>query len=480
MKNYAFILIPALFLGACASSPPRGIPEIGMEVPDAFVVEATSGVVRDGWLMTFNDTQLYALVIEALKNNPDLEAAVARVDQAVALARREGAAAQPTLNFNANGSKSQNLSRTSGPVDSFDSFRRSRSTSLGASLDVSWELDVWGRVRAAQSAALADVDAAEDNLQGARFSLAAQTAKAWFSASESYLQYELALETEKSFRETAELTEGRFKRGLVTAADVHLTRTSAAAAAARVGSTRQSLNASVRAIEVLLGRYPANELEIMDDLIAVPSAIPAGIPSDLLLRRPDLRAAERSLAASLQRTRSARADFFPRIALTGSAGTTSDALRDIIDPKHLVWNFLVNLTAPVLDGGLRSSNLQLQKGQVAEAAANFRSSALNAFQEVENFLDAEILLKTQETALEEAAVESEAAYRRTQQEYAKGLTDINLVLSAQRSFIDSQRDFLTIKRVRLNNRVDLYLSLGGNVLPPNDQAYIESPDSPKS
>ncbi len=457
------LLLSLLLLGSCATSPPRGIPEVGFEIPASWTTASTGGEVEDGWIFSFNDPRLKDLVQEALQYNPDIEAAEARLRQAYAVARQQGAPAWPSLGYGLDASRRQTVSRVrGGGPTTFDNFIRNTSSSVGLSFDISWELDLWGRIRSAQAGALADADAASDAFQDAQLSLAAQTANVWFSTAEAYLQYQLALETERSFRDTASLTEGRYQRGLVSAADVHLTRASAASASASVQSTRQTFNASVRALEILLGRYPSAELDVLMDLPPVPAPIPAGMPSDILRRRPDLRAAERDLAAALQRTESARADFFPRISLTTSGGTSSDALHDLIDPRHIVWNVLLNLTGPILDGAQRSATLSLRKAQVVEASANFKRAALNAFAEVENFLDAETLLAAREKASEEAADQAEKAFRRTEAEYTRGLTDITAVLQAQRDYLNNRREFLTVKRTRLTNRVDLHLALGGN------------------
>jgi multidrug efflux system outer membrane protein len=464
MKRFSFSLpLVALLMSGCATSPPREVPDVGFDIPASWTTAATNGEVEDGWIFSFNDPRLRDLVMEAIRYNPDLEAAEARLRQAYAVARGEGAPAWPSLSYGLDAGRRQTVSRVrGGGPTTFENFLRSRSSSAGLSFDIIWELDVWGRIRSAQAGALADADAAADAYQDAQFSLAAQTAKSWFSTAEAYLQYQLALETERSFRDTASLTEGRYQRGLVSAADVHLTRASAASASANVQATKQTFHANVRALEILLGRYPSTELDVLMELPPVPAPIPAGIPSDILRRRPDLRSAERDLAGALQRTEAARADFFPRISLTASGGTSSDALHDIIDPRHIVWNILLNLTGPLLDGAQRAATLDLRKAQVVEASANFKRAALDAFAEVENFLDAETLLAAREEAAEEAANQAEKAYRRTEAEYTRGLTDITAVLQAQRDYLNNRREFLTVKRSRLTNRVDLHLALGGN------------------
>ncbi len=460
----AILLLIAVMLGACAGPPERISPEWSAQLPDNWnspVVVLESA--RSGWLSTFNDPQLDALVAEAIVNNPDLAAASARIDQALAVAQQAGVSRIPQLNASANGSRSQSINRAGaiGGFDDFNNFIVNRSSSLGLSLDLTWELDIWGRVKKGQSAAIADSQAAAYDYQSARLSLAAQVAKAWFSTQEQYLQHQLALQTFESFTRTAEITESRFGRGLQSATDVHLAKSSAASARASLDNATLTFNQAVRSLEILLGRYPSQELEISENLNAVPPPVPAGIPSDLILRRPDLQSAERRLAASDKRVAQARAAFLPRFALTASGGTSSDALRDLIDPKHFVWNFLLNLTQPLIDGGSRRADLSRTESLVVEAAANYRATALTAFKEVEDALDAEGLLESREAALLDAAEQGLMAYERSENEYRQGLSNIITVLDSQRRYLEARRSYLTVKRVRLDNRVNLHLALGG-------------------
>jgi len=466
-RSLVMVTMCGLLLASCAGPPKRITPDWSTTLPANW--NSPVGVLQEtqtGWLTTFNDPQLEALVTEAILNNPDLQASAARIDQALAEVRKAGAAISPQVDAVANGSRNQNINRAGsfggGGFDDFDNFIVTRNSSLGISLDLTWELDIWGRVKKGQSAAIADSQAVAYEFQSARLSLASQVAKAWFSAQEQYLQHQLAMKTFESFTRTAEITQSRFERGLQSATDVHLTKSSAASAKASLEDTKLIYHQSVRSLEILLGRYPSRELEVSKDLNAVPPPIPAGIPSDLILRRPDLLAAERRLAASDKRVAQARAAFLPRFALTASGGTSSDALRDLIDPKHFVWNFLVNLTQPLIDGGSRSADLARNKAAVLEASENFRGAALTAFKEVEDALDAEDLLESREAALQDAAEQGRMAYERAESEYRQGLTSIITVLDAQRRFLDSRRTYLTVKRIRLDNRINLHLALGGD------------------
>ncbi|MEM6820400.1 MAG: efflux transporter outer membrane subunit [Verrucomicrobiota bacterium] len=470
MKSPSLVSISAVtLLVSCAGPPAQMSPDWTTSVPSQWRgASGTADYANTGWLRSFQDPELETLVGEAMANNPDLQASAARLDQAAADAQRAGATLYPQVDLVGNGSRNKSISRAgsftggAGGFDDFDNFIINRTNSLGVSLDVTWEVDIWGRVRKGQSAAIADTQAAAADFAAARLSLAGQVAKAWFAAAEQYLQFKLAEETRDSFSRTAEIVRSRFERGLESATDVHLAQSSAADAKASYQSAQQNFNQSVRALEILLGRYPSKELQVAQDLRAVPPSIPAGLPSDLLKRRPDLQAAERRLAASDQRVGEARAAFLPRVALTASGGTSSDALRDLVDPKHFVWNFLINLTQPLIDGGSRQADLSRAKAVVREAGAQYQSTALTAFREVEDALDAESLLQTRESALLEASEQARMAYERSESEYQQGLIGITTVLDAQRRYLDTRRTYLTVKRIRLDNRIDLHLALGGD------------------
>ncbi|MEM9400198.1 MAG: efflux transporter outer membrane subunit [Verrucomicrobiota bacterium] len=459
-----FLSLALMILTSCAVSPDRRLPDLGMTIPAAW---ATTEVMRDdirvGWLADFDDVILLELAAEMLRNNFDLQATVARLDQAMEDAVIAGADQLPSVDLSASGSKAQSLSRTpAGAADTFDGFSRSRSTTLGLSMDVSWELDVWGRIRSNKAAALADVEGAMDDLQAARLSLVAQTAKAWFALTDAKLQKDLAEETAKSRKETTELLHSRFKNGITEALDVHLARSSEAEALALVEEVTINFEQAQRALEILLGRYPGAELVAAEDLQAVPPPIPAGIPAQILTRRPDLAAAERRVAAALMRKKSAKAAKYPRISLTASAGTTSDALSDLVDPKQNIWNFAMNFLTPVFDAGRLAAEEKKADARQRELVADFGTQALTAFEEVETALSNEEKLKKSEENLKVARDELLAAYNQATESYQQGLVDILTVLDTERRMLAARQDYITIRRRRLQSRVDLHLALGGN------------------
>jgi len=404
---------------------------------------------------------LDSLVAEALDANHDLAAAAARVDEAAALARIAGADLFPGLAADSRAARTkQNFVGFPIPGAS-KRVLTSYSTSYNTGLSLTWELDLWGRLRSGRSAALADVQAAYANFAGARLSLAARTARAWFGLIEARQQVALAEETVASYEETVRQVRDRFERGVRTSLDLRLALANLRTAEAQLQQRRRALDAGTRALEVLLGRYPAAALAAPDTLPSLPEDVPGGLPADLIARRPDLAAAERRLAAGGARVRAAKASLYPRISLTASGGTSSNQLKDLVDRDFSVWNLIGNLTAPLFQGGRLRGQLAASRAREAQALERFASAALGAYAEVESALAAETTLAAQEAALAEAARQAEAARTVAEDQYRSGLVDFVTVLETQRRALAARSASLVAHRARLDNRTALHLALGG-------------------
>lgn len=226
-------------------------------------------------------------------------------------------------------------------------------------------------------------------------------------------------------------------------------------------------DAAVRSLEVILGRYPADQLDVIPDLPPPPSAVPAGLPADLLTRRPDIIAAERRLAARHQQLKASKKALLPNISLTATGGTTSDELKDLLDTRNLIWSLAGNLAQPIFQGGRIRGDIALSKARKDEAIATFAQSLLVAFQEVETTLAAESFLTSQSSSLETAVLESQAAEALAWKSYQNGLSDIITVLESQRRSFTVQSSLIALNNLRLQNRLDLYLALGGEFESPN-------------
>ena len=501
-KLVASIAVPVatLFLTGClALFDPRPVSETKIIAPDAFrsAAAGNQGKISTGWIASFRDTDLKRLVDEALEHNFDLQEASANL-KAARQTRKIGRADRlPTLR--ASGSTSRTR-RGDGflsdpqperlPDGTLDESDRSDSSSLttidyGLSMEASWELDLWGRLRDLDKAAEQDYVAALADFRSARLSLAANTSKSWFDLITTRLQVALAELTLKSFESNLRIIERNYKAGDDTASalDVQFGRNNVASAQRSLVSQRLSRDESSRTLEVLLGRYPSAEvrsnskawrlyfgiidgedgLRFAGKLPELADKIPAGLPSDLLWRRPDLVAAAADLAASARRASAARKDLLPSISLTGRGSTASESLgRMLVDPEFIVWNAAASVAQTVYRGGAPSAEARRALANNEAALRRFASVALNAFREVESALATERSLAEQEKFLLVELRQASLAEKQSAREYSDGIVGILEILEAQRRAVNARNSMITLRSARLQNRVDLHLALGGD------------------
>lgn len=457
--------IVCLLLWGCASTPPVRHPQLEAAIPPAWFEgeESSPGEASaslSGW-SGLAQGAVSALVAEALVHNYDLQSAASRVTMAAARARIAGAPGQPQVSAGGSGSRARRnfvgfpIPASGGQVLS------TTTTTYGVSLNASWEVDLWGRLRDGQRAALADVTAARADLWGAQLSLTAQVLRTYYGTIEARIQLELARVTVDSYRLSLEQIEQRYDRGLRPALDVHLARANLAAAEAAVARRRHLQDRVGRQLEVLLGRYPAGKLAPGEDLPRVDVPVPAGLPAEILSRRPDLVAAERRLAAAGAREQEARKSLYPRLSLTGSSGRSSQELGDLLDGDYSVWNLVANLSAPLLQGGRLRAAVDLAAAGREGALAQYGRSVLQALAEVEGLLAVEEFLAQQEEAIARAAGEAIAARALARDRYGRGLADLITLLEAQRRAFEAESQVLAVRRQRLDTRIDLHLALGG-------------------
>ena len=456
-----FLLGTIALLGCARSVPP---PEHTFRVtaPDQWTGgELDSSTLASDWWSYFGDTDLDRAIAEALEGNHDLRAAAARIQIAQADARIAGAPLLPDANLTFNGSQQrQNFIGFPIPGREGDVLSTT-STNFGLRVNASWEPDVWSRIRSGELAAVTNTRIRHAALAGARLSLTGQVAKAWFATLEAQRQVDLAEATAESFRVSAERVRARFQSGLRPALDLRLALAEVAQAEASVEQRLEQRDRAVRQLEVLMGRYPSGRYPLGADLPAVPSAVPGGLPSVLVHRRPDLFALELQLLAADTRIAQAQADLRPRFSLTSGTGTSSDSLLDLLDKDLFVWNFVGSIVQPLFNNGRLKAAVARNESQAEEVVANYESRLLQSYREVESALAAEEVLTRRQQALEAAVTQSVAARQLADQRYRLGLADIITVLLAQRAAFNSEVQLLGIRRLRLDNRVDLHLALGG-------------------
>ncbi|MEM1442636.1 MAG: efflux transporter outer membrane subunit [Verrucomicrobiota bacterium] len=470
----AVVLLP-VWLVSCNSldlAAPYEDAESAVWTPARWVSagQGNDGQISTGWLHTFRDDRLEEIVDEVFVSNPGYQAAAAQLEAAQERVVPARAARLPAIT--ARGTTLR-VRDGNGPLP--DALR----SNYRLSLSLDWEIDLWGRLKDLDEAAQADLDEATAVFRGARLSLAGITARTWFDYITTIQLVQLAEETRDSFARNLRITERNYKAGdeTVSPLSVQLSRSTVAAAERALIRARLDRDEAARSLEVLLGRYPSAEVEGRASLPALPAAIPVGLPSELLSRRPDLVAAEAELRASARRADAAYKDLLPSLGLNADGVTTSDALsRILLDPEYIVWSVATSLVQQVYQGGepVAAAREALAENEVA--IRNYAELALLAFQDVESTLDTERSLAEQQAFLEVELKQANLALAQAEREYSEGLVGILELLESQRRAVNARTDMIELRNLRLRNRVDLHLALGGDFLTRPSKETVEAED----
>ncbi len=428
---------------ASASLPER--PGNWAAAEDAGEMDETPPI---GWIDAIGDPALKDLVEEAIANNRNLIAAAAAVDEARALAKQAGAGVVPAIDVTGSAARS-------GVVE----FPSDDSYSIG--LQLNWEADVWGRVRAGKRAAVLSAFSQEADFLFTQYSIAATVAQTYFLAIETGLQLDVAKKSLNALQQTDAIVEAQREIGVATGLDVALSKRDLANARDAVLDAEVNRRTALRALEVVLGRYPAGLVSAPPALPAPPSPPPAGLPSSLLERRPDLIAAELSVAAAFNNVSAAQAARLPTISLTSTIGGSSSELADVLDPENVAWQVVGNFFGPLFDGGLRKGAVDQARAQQEAAIGAYAQAAIDAFQEVETSLDQTTTLRARETTLAEAAAQANRAFELSRIRYEEGETDLFDVLTIQSSAFAADSALVSVRRALLDEWINLNLALGG-------------------
>ena len=449
----ACLLVAASLAGCALKAPPsrddlsrQALPNL--KLPETWAEPAAAGAAAgEPWLAGFRDTQLETFVREALAHNPDLQVAAARVEQAAGYVKVAGATLYPQVNFLARGGGT--LSGDSSGLE-------------GVGVFANWELDLWGRVRAGRAAASGQHISASLDAEYARQSLAALVAKSWFLATEARLQKEIAEDMALAAGRQIGIAEDRLRVGSGDRNDVTLARASHASYRDSVRNLEYAYRQAVRALEALAGRYPAAKLDVPPGLAAMPGPVPAGMPAELLERRPDLVAAERRVAAAFYRVEEAKAARLPRISLTAAGTSISSELFVLKDRDNPVWSAGAAVTAPLYLGGQLQAQVAIRTAEQKQAIAEYGRVGARAFGEVESALSAALALEDRDQILRELVAENVRALDFANQRYRVGAGDLRAVQQQSLALSAARTALLRVQAERLVQRVNLHLALGGN------------------
>ncbi len=471
LQAIATLLVPGLVAtivsGCVLNKPPdaaaikeQSLPWV--QTPQWTAAGAGAGAVSNNWLATFRDDELTAAVSEAIVYNADLLVGAARVEQAQLHARLAGAKLWPSVDL---------LARGGGKLSGDSSGIQ------GALISANWEIDLWGRVRYGRAASSAQAASAELDFEYARQSIAALVAKSWFLATEAELQIQATLETIRASEELVRLADDRLRIGVGNQEDVFIAR-------AGVGGYRDVLRQlqlgreqALRALELLLGRYPSAAVEINPQLPSFPGEVPAGLPSQLLERRPDVVAAERRVAVAFNRVGEAKAARLPAIALTTGVSSISSELFVLKDHSNPVWSVGANLMMPLFQGGALKRQVEIRTAEQKQAVAEYAVVGLRAFGEVEGALSAEIAAREREQILTQTLSDNQQALAVVQTQFKVGSTDLRFVEQRQLALNATRSALVHVQAEQRVQRVNLHLALGGSFeLPPEPPPTTTAPD----
>jgi NodT family efflux transporter outer membrane factor (OMF) lipoprotein len=474
VKKAAFLLIGFFFAAGCAAVGPD-YRRTDPPVPSSFGSlekgiskgEPADPKLLSSWWKIFDDPVLNDLIEKALQGNLDVRIARARVQQARAL----------------RGISESGLFPEGGVSAGYQAYRRTETGSTGQApgagtaipgkrqgeayqvgFDASWEIDIFGGVRREIEAADADLAASGDVLRGALISLQGEVARNYIELRGLQLRVNIALQEVKSRRENLGLVEARFRAGLVNQLDVTRVKGELSSAEARIPPLENAVLAVLHRLGVLLGQEPMSlvvKLRVTRELPEVPPDLPAGLPSELLRRRPDIRRAERELAAATARIGVSTAELFPKFSLTGVYGFQSDRLDQLVRDGSNFWRIGPSIQWPILNLKRILNNIEATKAVREETLARYEKTVLLSLEEVENALVLLFQEKERALALGQAVESNSLAVELAVQRYKSGLQSYLSVLDAESALFTAQDQLAQSRQNRAVGLIALYKALGG-------------------
>lgn len=434
-------------------------PDAYKENADWHIAQPADAAQRGEWWTIFGDAELNTLEPQIAANNQDLKAADARFREARALIRFNRASLYPTVGVApaAGGVRESSNQPYFNPT-----FNNTTGQSeIQLPTDFSYEIDLWGRIRRTVSAAREEAQASAADRQTAMLSLQAELAVDYFEARSADAEEKLLADTVTSYEEAYSITNNRFEGGISPKSDVDQAETQLEAAKVQERDITVQRAQFEHAIAVLLGLPPASFSLATVPLNAHPPAIPTGLPSELLERRPDIAAAERRVAEANDRIGIARAAFYPTLSLSGAVGVEGSSFANLFDPASLLWSLGPTLSQTVFDAGRRSSLTEQANASYDETVANFRQTTLSAFQQVEDNLVALRVLTEEADHQHRATLAAESAEQIFNNRYVGGLDTYLQVVTAQTTALANERNDIDIMRRQMDASVLLVKALGG-------------------
>jgi len=461
MRGSGILAVLVTALAGCAlQAPPTHIELVDQALPNetripaAWKTETNPGEVAGDWLQSFNDPQLDAIVAEAIANNLDLRQAADRVAVAREAAVLVGAQMLPQIG----GQLGAKTTHDFGDEDEVDHTFNHGVAALG----MAWELDVWGRLRSKRAAASANYEASALDYAYARQSLAATVAMNWYLTTEAYQLVKLAERAVKLYANLLDLAEYRHAAGKSSELDVVDARARMENAQSALEEARNIFGQARRALELLLGRYPASEIETAKTYPPLPPPVRAGVPASLLERRPDIVAAERLVLAAFRKKEAARLALLPDFSISLTGEHLGDHLIKQLQLSPWLASAGIGMFIPIYQGGALRAQVKIATSQQSQAVANYGNVVLGAFREVEDVLAKQQTLERRLKFEQRALEDRNKAVQIALMQYHAGSQSLLWVETLQTEQILVEQSVIKLYNEQIANRIKLHLALGGS------------------
>lgn len=449
------VLLPALLTVGCINLGPDYERPDTMMPKSYYGIQAVNETIADlQWWQLFEDPQLQMLIGEALRENRDLQQAVARVEEVRARYYTIRADQFPTLDGSASagrGNQAERIFPDGGIEDQYT-----------ANLSAAYEVDLWGKFRRSTQAARADLLASVEGQRTVMITLIADVASTYLLLRDLDARVGISADTLKARQDATNLIRARYDKGTVPLLDVNQAEIEEADAQARLANFKRQRQETENALSVLIGKNPGKILRgrsLQGQMY--PIKVPSGLPASLLERRPDIRSAEQQLAAQTARIGVAKALRFPSISLTADGGYISDDLDDLLESDSELWNVQIDILGPIFDAGKRKAQVNVEIARTDQALKEYEQTVLEAMQEVEDALAGIKYYREELLARSNQLRAAKSASTLSRARYDGGITDYLEVLDSDRSLFDAQLSQSAVARLELVSIVQLYRALGG-------------------
>jgi outer membrane protein, multidrug efflux system len=461
----ASVAVIALVVTGCATPVPQAIQT--QNLPSNFtgpVVDGSPVWPKNDWWKEFGSDEMSGLIVQAQSDNLDLAAAAARVVQAEANTDIAGSALWPTLNGTASATRSRNGqgSVTINPTTGAPQVGSFTGNQFSVGVQASYELDIFGRNRDLLSSADESLKSSKYAQEVVALTTTADVAQTYLDVLALRERISIAQQNIAAANRILVITKAKVDNGVSSRLDLAQQQAQLAGQEAQIPALQEQEKEALFSLAILLGRMPEGFDVKAQNLDGIKSPVVApGLPSQLLLRRPDVAEAEASLAAAHGNVDAARANFFPAIGLSGTGGYASNMIKSLINPGNLAWSVGASLLQTIFDGGLKNGQYDLAKGQQAELVADYRKAVISSFSDVEISLNQVAHLAQQEDYLTQEVNAASEAFRISEIQYREGVADLLAVLQAQQTLFTAQDTLIQIKLARIQADVGLYKALGG-------------------